>query len=83
MWVCPCVDRDTAFPALSEMRKKSSRNDFESYICVYGDSCRVTRHIQPENDEVVRGRVGRSVWFIVHKDLAGCVMQHKINTGPA
>lgn len=79
-----CVDRDTLLSLCSlKWRGKSSRNDVERYICVYGYSFGGTRHRQSESDEVVRGRGRRLVRFVLHKDLAGCVVQQKINTDPA
>jgi len=56
------------------------RNDVERCIFVYGDSCRGTRHRRSESDEVARGRGRRLAALVLHKDLAGCVVQHKINT---
>lgn len=81
--VCLSVDRETLLSLCSlKWRGESLRNDVERCICVYGDSGRGTRHRWSESKDVVREGGGQRHFFL-HKDLAGCVMQHKINMDPA
>lgn len=82
--VCLSVDRDTLLSLCSlKLRGKRLRNDVERCICVYGDSGRGTRCRWLESKEVAGEGAGGQHRFFLHKDLAGCVMQHKINMNPA
>lgn len=69
--------------ALRNEEEKAQETMLKDRFVLMGDSCRGTRHRQSESDEVVRGRGRRLVRFVLHKDLAGCVVQQKINADPA